>query len=60
MSFADRELDNSFDKESVIKILFLPCFMLPAVLQVLLCGIGADLYLRFKRECLLTVNLILV
>lgn len=61
MSFEDRDLDNSFDKELRDKNSILTLdFMLPAIVLVLPCGIVSGLHFMFKRECLINSELILV
>lgn len=61
MSFADRDLDNSFDKESRDKNSVLTLdFMLPAIVLVLPSGIVSGLHFMFKRECLINSELILL
>ncbi|KAL9359678.1 hypothetical protein Peur_047801 [Populus x canadensis] len=61
MSFADRDLDNSFDKELRDKNSVLTLdFMLPEIVLVLPCGIVSGLHFMFKRECLINSELILV
>ncbi|KAG6786559.1 hypothetical protein POTOM_008165 [Populus tomentosa] len=60
MSFADRDLDNSFDKELRDKNSILTLdFMLPAIVLVLPCGVVSGLHFMFKRECLINSELIL-
>ncbi|KAG5251330.1 hypothetical protein IMY05_002G0117600 [Salix suchowensis] len=60
MSVADRELDNSFDKESRDKNSVLTVFHASRSSSSSALRYWCGSLFRFKRECLLTVNSIVV